>query len=90
MGDPISPEVGLIVTNGLLTFFKKGNNLSLRVHQSSLFMTILEVSMTYTVDNPTRSALERFQQFDVDTQLALLWFGYLDIKDQLQPAPHLL
>ncbi|BBD68950.1 hypothetical protein NIES4072_37180 [Nostoc commune NIES-4072] len=26
-------------------------------------------------------------QFDVDTQLALLWFGYLDLKEQLNPAP---
>lgn len=43
--------------------------------------------MTYTVDERTKPALERFQRFDVDTQLALLWYGYLDIKDQLKPAP---
>jgi Orange carotenoid protein, N-terminal len=43
--------------------------------------------MTYTVDQSTRSALEAFQRFDVDTQLALLWYGYLDIKDELNPAP---
>jgi hypothetical protein len=43
--------------------------------------------MTYTTDETTRSALELFQRFDVDTQLALLWFGYLDLKDQLQPNP---
>jgi hypothetical protein len=43
--------------------------------------------MTYTVDEATRPALESFQRFDVDTQLALLWFGYLDIKEQLNPAP---
>lgn len=43
--------------------------------------------MTYTVDESTRPALEAFQRFDVDTQLALLWFGYLDIKDKLNPAP---
>ncbi|UBF27500.1 Orange carotenoid protein [Kovacikia minuta CCNUW1] len=43
--------------------------------------------MTYTVDKTTQEALNAFKQFDVDTQLALLWFGYLDIKDQLQPAP---
>jgi hypothetical protein len=43
--------------------------------------------MTYTADKTTQDALQAFQQFDVDTQLALLWFGYLDIKDQLQPAP---
>ncbi|MBD2204906.1 Orange carotenoid protein [Calothrix sp. FACHB-1219] len=43
--------------------------------------------MTYTVDESTRPALETFKRFDVDTQLALLWYGYLDIKDQLNPAP---
>ncbi|MFS0520112.1 orange carotenoid protein N-terminal domain-containing protein [Nostoc sp. UIC 10607] len=43
--------------------------------------------MTYTVDEATRPALETFQRFDVDTQLALLWFGYLDLKEQLNPAP---
>jgi Orange carotenoid protein, N-terminal len=43
--------------------------------------------MTYTVDESTKPALETFQRFDVDTQLALLWYGYLDIKDQLNPAP---
>ncbi|MHC5609557.1 MAG: orange carotenoid protein N-terminal domain-containing protein [Nostoc sp.] len=43
--------------------------------------------MTYTVDESTKPALESFQRFDVDTQLALLWFGYLDLKDQLKPAP---
>ncbi|MDZ8240163.1 MAG: orange carotenoid protein N-terminal domain-containing protein [Nostoc sp. ChiQUE01a] len=43
--------------------------------------------MTYTVDEKTRPALEIFRRFDVDTQLGILWFGYLDIKNQLQPAP---
>jgi len=43
--------------------------------------------MTYTVDESTRPALETFQRFDVDTQLALLWFGYLDLKEKLSPAP---
>ncbi|MDZ8189658.1 MAG: orange carotenoid protein N-terminal domain-containing protein [Nostoc sp. ChiSLP02] len=43
--------------------------------------------MTYTADEKTRPALETFRRFDVDTQLGILWFGYLDIKDQLQPAP---
>jgi len=43
--------------------------------------------MTYTVDEATRPALETFQRFDTDTQLALLWFGYLDLKEQLNPAP---
>ncbi|MBD2461293.1 Orange carotenoid protein [Oscillatoria sp. FACHB-1407] len=43
--------------------------------------------MTYTADNKTRQAYDNFKQFDADTQLALLWYGYLDIKDQLHPAP---
>jgi Orange carotenoid protein, N-terminal len=43
--------------------------------------------MTYTIDQNTQQALDAFQNFDVDTQLALLWYGYLDIKDELQPAP---
>lgn len=42
--------------------------------------------MTFTTDDITKQALDRFQQFDADTQLALLWFGYLDIKDQLTPG----
>lgn len=43
--------------------------------------------MTYTIDEPTKRSLESFKQFDADTQLALLWHGYLDIKDHLNPAP---
>lgn len=43
--------------------------------------------MTYTTDNATQQALEAFRKFDVDTQLALLWYGYLDIKDELNPGP---
>lgn len=43
--------------------------------------------MTYAIDESTRPALEKFETFDVDTQLALLWYGYLDIKDELHPAP---
>jgi Orange carotenoid protein, N-terminal len=43
--------------------------------------------MTYTVDESTRPALETFKRFDVDTQLGILWFGYLDLKEQLTPAP---
>lgn len=42
--------------------------------------------MTYATDNNTKEALSQFRQFDADTQLGLLWFGYLDIKDQLQPG----
>ncbi|MDX2230042.1 MAG: orange carotenoid protein N-terminal domain-containing protein [Leptolyngbyaceae cyanobacterium bins.349] len=42
--------------------------------------------MTYATDNTTNDALKQFRQFDADTQLGLLWFGYLDLKDQLQPG----
>jgi hypothetical protein len=42
--------------------------------------------MTFATDNNTKQALKTFQGFDVDTQLAILWFGYLDIKDQLTPV----
>ncbi|NDJ19651.1 orange carotenoid protein N-terminal domain-containing protein [Myxacorys almedinensis] len=43
--------------------------------------------MTYATDQDTTQALEAFRRYDVDTQLALLWFGYLDIKDNLTPDP---
>lgn len=43
--------------------------------------------MASQMKESTKSALEMFQRFDVDTQLALLWYGYLDIKDELNPAP---
>lgn len=39
--------------------------------------------MTYATDERTQKAINQFRGFDVDTQLALLWFGYLDLKDQL-------
>lgn len=42
--------------------------------------------MTFATNDTTKQALQQFQQYDVDTQLAILWFGYLDIKDQLNPA----
>ena len=42
--------------------------------------------MTFATDDTTKSSVEKFQHFDVDTQLSLLWFGYLDIKDKLTPA----
>ncbi|GAA6617504.1 orange carotenoid protein N-terminal domain-containing protein [Scytonema sp. NUACC26] len=42
--------------------------------------------MTFTADPKTKQLVEQFRSFDADTQLALLWFGYLDIKDQLTPA----
>jgi hypothetical protein len=43
--------------------------------------------MTYTSNDITKQALERFKSFDTDTKLALLWYGYLAIKDKLDPAP---
>jgi hypothetical protein len=42
--------------------------------------------MTFATDERTKQAVEQFRKFDVDTQLALLWYGYLDIKDKLIPA----
>jgi len=42
--------------------------------------------MTFATDDSTKQAVQQFQSFDVDTQLGLLWFGYLDIKDQLNPV----
>lgn len=42
--------------------------------------------MTAAIDNATKQCLDAFQRFDVDTKLALLWYGYLDIKDQLTPV----
>jgi hypothetical protein len=42
--------------------------------------------MAYTTDSTTNQALQTFQGFDADTQLALLWYGYLDLKDQLRPT----
>ncbi|WP_017315781.1 orange carotenoid protein N-terminal domain-containing protein [Mastigocladopsis repens] len=42
--------------------------------------------MTFTSDSTTKESVQQFRRFDADTQLALLWFGYLDIKDQLTPA----
>ncbi|MDB9526342.1 orange carotenoid protein N-terminal domain-containing protein [Oscillatoria sp. CS-180] len=43
--------------------------------------------MTYTTLEEVRQPLEQFAQFDADTQLALLWYGYLDLKENLTPAP---
>ncbi|MGG6270448.1 orange carotenoid protein N-terminal domain-containing protein [Leptolyngbya sp. AN03gr2] len=43
--------------------------------------------MPYNHSENTQRALSMFQQYDIDTQLALLWYGYLDIKDELNPAP---
>lgn len=42
--------------------------------------------MTFATDENTKRSLETFKKFDVDTQLGILWFGYLDLKDKLNPA----
>jgi hypothetical protein len=42
--------------------------------------------MTYATDENTKKSLETFKGFDVDTQLGVLWFGYLDLKDKLNPG----
>jgi hypothetical protein len=51
-----------------------------------LFSKQSENIMTFTTDEKTRQSVEQFRKFDVDTQLAILWFGYLDIKGSLTPA----
>ncbi len=43
--------------------------------------------MTYTTVDSVKQPLDEFQKFDADTQLALLWYGYLDLKENLNPAP---
>lgn len=43
--------------------------------------------MDYQPSENTQRALSMFQKYDIDTQLALLWYGYLDIKDELNPEP---
>jgi hypothetical protein len=43
--------------------------------------------MTSNSEQVINRAFETFQRFDADTKLALLWYGYLDIKDGLHPAP---
>jgi Orange carotenoid protein, N-terminal len=45
-----------------------------------------EMFMTFATSDKTNEALQAFNEFDVDTKLALLWFGYLDIKDELNPV----
>jgi Orange carotenoid protein, N-terminal len=41
---------------------------------------------SFATSDKAKQAVQAFQDFDVDTQLALLWFGYLDIKEKLTPA----
>lgn len=42
--------------------------------------------MTFATDENTKKSLETFKKFDIDTQLGVLWFGYLDLKDKLNPG----
>lgn len=42
--------------------------------------------MTFTTEEKSRKALEQFRGFDADTQLGLLWNGYLDLKENLKPV----
>lgn len=42
--------------------------------------------MTFATDENTKKSLDTFKGFDVDTQLGILWFGYLDLKDKLNPG----
>jgi len=43
--------------------------------------------MTYLTLDEVKQPLQQFENFDADTQLAILWYGYLDIKGQLNPNP---
>lgn len=43
--------------------------------------------MTYLTLDAIKQPLNEFRQFDADTQLALLWYGYLDLKENLNPNP---
>lgn len=43
--------------------------------------------MTYTTLDSVKPPLDKFNTFDADTKLALLWRGYLDLKDDLEPNP---
>lgn len=44
--------------------------------------------MTYTTVDSVKEPLNKFNEFDADTKLALLWYGYLDLKEDLQPNPN--
>lgn len=41
---------------------------------------------SFATGDKVKKALEHFRSFDVDTQLAVFWFGYLDLKEKLNPA----
>ncbi len=42
--------------------------------------------MTYMTLDSVRQPLDKFAEFDTDTKLALLWYGYLDLKENLANA----
>lgn len=45
--------------------------------------------MTFTnIRNNQAEAVRAFQQFGVDDQLALLWYLYTDMRDQITPSPN--
>ncbi len=43
--------------------------------------------MTYKTLDTVKKPLEVFAEFDTDTKLALLWYGYLDLKENIDNAP---
>ncbi|HEY9767663.1 MAG TPA: orange carotenoid protein N-terminal domain-containing protein [Coleofasciculaceae cyanobacterium] len=42
--------------------------------------------MTFITLDSVQQPLEKFSEFDTDTKLALLWYGYLDLKENLENA----
>ncbi|MBD2060365.1 Orange carotenoid protein [Oculatella sp. FACHB-28] len=45
--------------------------------------------MTFTnIKNNQKEAVQAFQQFNIDEQLALLWYLYKDIGNQISPEPN--
>jgi hypothetical protein len=52
-------------------------------------MTNLSDFMTFTnIKNNQKEAVQAFQRFNVDEQLALLWYLYKDIGSQISPEPN--
>lgn len=41
---------------------------------------------SFATGDKVKKALGHFRSFDVDTQLAVFWYGYLDLKEKLTPA----
>jgi Orange carotenoid protein, N-terminal len=86
-GSYISFLCAVIPISVVVNVYKRELDRLLFISKQRIIPHCSGVIMTYTTDNKTKQALESFKQFDADTQLALLWYGYLDIKDQLHPAP---